>query len=289
MTGSVPGGAPGYAPSGTLSFAVEFARQWRRRRTRAVLGFMLVLPAIILFAFEVGGDGEGGGGDRTATFASVVDVAQAGGLNFALFTLFVSSGFLLVVVAALFHGDTVASEASWGTLRYLLAIPVPRGRLLAVKLSVAYAYTLLSIGVLVGAALAMGTLRYGWEPLVALAADIPPGAGLVRVAGIAGYIALALLFVGGLAFLFSVLTNAPLGAVGGAVLIYILSSILDQIDALGIWRNLLPTHFYQAFLGMLATPIQAEAMVKGAVSAVAYGSIMAGIAFRAFVRRDITS
>ena len=44
--------------------------------------------------------------------------------------MFVSTGFLLVVVVALFFGDTVASEASWSGLRYLLAAPIPRTRLL---------------------------------------------------------------------------------------------------------------------------------------------------------------
>ena len=54
--------------------------------------------------------------------------------------MFVSVGFLLVVAVALFCGDTVASEASWASLRYLLAAPVPRSRLLRQKLIVAVAY-----------------------------------------------------------------------------------------------------------------------------------------------------
>ena len=48
-----------------------------------------------------------------------------------------SAGFLLVVAVALFCGDTVASEAGWSSLRYLLAAPVPRTRLLRQKLAVA--------------------------------------------------------------------------------------------------------------------------------------------------------
>ena len=66
-----------------------------------------------------------------------VDRATTGGLNFAAFSFFVSAGFLLVVAVALFCGDTVASEASWSSLRYLLAAPVPRARLLRQKLAVA--------------------------------------------------------------------------------------------------------------------------------------------------------
>ena len=36
------------------------------------------------------------------------------------------------------------------------------------------------------------------------------------------------------------------------MLLWILSSILDQIEALGVLRNVLPTHFSDAWLGLLA-------------------------------------
>ena len=58
-------------------------------------------------------------------------------------------------------------------------------------------------------------------------------------------------------------TDAPLGAVGGAVLLYILSSILDQITALGDLRTVLPTHYSDAWLGLLSTPLQTDDVVKG--------------------------
>src|SRR5882762_10393629 len=130
---TVDGAAAGYRPTRTLTFGTELRRQATRRRTQATLAFMLLLPIVILIAFEFGG-GTGGGGSDRGQFAALADIATAGGLNFALFTLLVSASFLLVVVVALFCGATVASEASWGSLRYLLAIPVPRSRLLGSKL-----------------------------------------------------------------------------------------------------------------------------------------------------------
>ena len=137
---STPGG--GRLPAGArCSIRTELRRQASRRRTQLALGFMVLLPLIILVAFQFdsgGDDDDNGGGGSSPAWSTL---ATAGGLNFALFTLFVSAGFLLVVVVALFCGDTVASEASWGSLRYLLAIPVPRARLLGVKLVVALAYS----------------------------------------------------------------------------------------------------------------------------------------------------
>lgn len=282
------GGAAGYRPRSTLPLPAEWRRQASRRRTQLALGFMVLLPLIVLAAFQFGGgdDDRDSGGE----FSSLVELATSSGLNFTLFTIFVSASFLLVVVVALFCGDTVASEASWGSLRYLLATPVPRARLLTAKLVVALAYSLLALVTLAGTALLIGTLRYGWGPLSStVAADIPAGQGLLRLLGIMGYLAVGLLVVAGLAFLLSVSTDAPLGAVGGAVLLVILSGILDQITALGGLRNLLPTHYNQAWLGLLSTPVQSDDMVKGCVSAIAYATLFWSLAWWRFLRKDVVS
>jgi ABC-2 type transport system permease protein len=282
--------AAGYRPGRTLSFWTEVRRQAARRRTQFALGFMVLLPLIVLGAFEWNPGGGGDDGDGGGGFSALVDVATSGGPNFALFTLFVSSGFLLIVVVALFCGDAVASEASWGSLRYLLAVPVPRARLLAVKLLVALAYSAGAMLLLTGTALLAGTIFYGWHPLQApLGGTLSPGAGVVRLLAVLGYLAVTLMVVGSLAFLLSVSTDAPLGAVGGAVLLYIVSNILDQITALGSIRNLLPTHFNEAYLGLLSSPIQTDDVVRGMVSAVVYSTVLLALAWWRFLRNDVVS
>lgn len=287
-TSTVEGAAPGYRPTRTFGFSTEFRRQATRRRTQGALGFMVLLPLIVLIAFQFGTDDDGH--SPRGAFGDLVDVATAGGLNFALFTLFVSASFLLVVVVALFCGDTVASEAGWGSLRYLLAVPVPRGRLLAVKLAVALAYSALAMLLLVGTALAAGAIRYGWHPLRSgIAADIEPGTALLRLAGIVGYLCISLLVVASLAFLLSVSTDAPLGAVGGAVLLNILSSILNQIEALGTIREFLPTHYSIAWLGLLSTPVQVDDIVRGCILSLSYATVFFALAWWRFLRKDVVS
>ena len=284
--------AVGYKASRTLPIWAEVRRQASRRRTQLALGFMVVLPLIVLAAFEFGntntrGDDDSDGG---GAFSSIADLATSGGLNFALFSLAVSAGFLLVVVVALFFGDTVASEASWGSLRYLLAVPVPRARLLGVKLLVAGLYSLLALFTLVGTALLIGTLRYGWGPLgSSVAAELSPAEGLLRLLGIVAYLAVTLLVVAGLAFLLSVLTDAALGAVGGAVMLCILSNILNEIEALGNLRKILPTFYNDAWRGLLSTPVQTDELAQGTISAVVYATIFWGLAFYRFTRKDVTS
>ena len=281
----------GYRPSRTLPIRAEIRRQASRRRTQLALGFMVLLPLIILVGVRVrrrndDSDDNGGGG----AFGSLVDLATSGGLNFALFCLAFSAGFLLVVVVALFCGDTVASEASWGSLRYLLAVPVPRARLLGVKLIVAlptrcWRCSCWPARRCSSARCATAGIRWAARS----PPSIPPGQGVLRLLGVLGYLAVTMLVVAGLAFLLSVSTDAALGAVGGAVLLWILSSILDQITALGGIRNVLPTHYSDAWLGLLSTPPQVDDLVKGAITAVCYATLFWALAFWRFTRKDITS
>src|SRR6266700_4140664 len=134
------GGAPGYSPRHTLPLRVEAIRQFRRRRSTVAFGILLALPWLLVGAFELGGPAQPDG-----NAPGLVDLATTGGLNFAAFSFFASAGFLLVVAVAMFCGDTVASEAGWASLRYLLAAPVPRARLLRQKLAVGWGYATVAV------------------------------------------------------------------------------------------------------------------------------------------------
>ena len=100
---------------------------------------------------------------------------------------------------------------------------------------------------------------------------------------------MSLLFVAALAFLLSVWTDAPLGAVGGAVLIVIVSNILDAVTALGRWRQGLPTHYSYAWTDVLAPSIAWQGMVRGALWSIGYAVVLLALAWRHFLRKDILS
>src|SRR5215469_14781318 len=240
-------GAPGYSARRTLPLRVEVIRQLRRRRTMVAFLILLVLPWVLVGAFELGGPPQ-----PTGT-PGLVDLATTGGLNFAAFSFFASAGFLLVVAVALFCGDTVASEAGWASLRYLLAAPVPRARLLRQKLIVALGFSSLAIIIVPLVALLAGTVAFGWHPLKlpGSGVQLATGTALGRLAIVLGYVLITELAVAGLAFVLSVCTDSPLGAVGGAVGVIIVSNILDAVTALGSWRLILPTHWQFAWLTAL--------------------------------------
>ncbi len=278
------GAAHGYSPGRTLPLRVEIGRQWARRRTRLTLGFLVVLPFLLVAAFQLGR------GSNRRGAPGFVDLATTGAANFTMFTLFAATGFLLVVVFALFAGDTVASEASWSSLRYLLASPVPRGRLLRQKLLVALGFSLVALVLLPGVAYLAGGLFYGWNPArTPLGTTFDTGEGLIRLGLVLAYIAVTLLFVSALAFLIGVWTDAPLGAVGGAVLLVIVSNILDAITALGDWRQVLPTHYQYAWTDLLGPTVVWDQVARGALWSLAYSLVLFAAAWWHFLRKDVVS
>lgn len=282
--GTAHGGAPGYAAGRTLPLRVEIVRQLRRRRTAVMFGLLLLLPWILVVAFELGPAGQQGG-------LRLSDLATQSGLNFAAFCLSVSANFLLVVAVALFCGDTVASEASWSSLRYLLAAPVPRDRLLRQKLIVALGFSAAAVVCLPVMALLAGTLAFGWNDVIVpgTGETIPALDVLPRFGIVIGYALVSQLVVAALAFLLSVSTDSPLGAVGGAVGLVIVSTILQAVDTLGSVREFLPTYWNTAWLDALALDMDFTGMIKGTSVSVTYAAILIAFAFRRFRRKDVVS
>ena len=268
----------------SLPLSAEIGRQLRRRRTIGIFIVLAVLPLVLLLAFWLGNDGS------DSSERGFVDLAQESGANLVIFTLFASTSFLLIVIVALFAGDTVPSEASWASLRYLLAAPVRRERLLRQKLVVAALSSVVALVFLPAWTLVVGGIAYGWGPYVGPTGTQigwPEFAG--RLVIIVGYLLVELSVVGAFAFLLGVLTDAPLAAVGGAVLLMILCAILDSITALGSIRNGLPGHYAYAWRDALAPTLNYSDMITGALWSVGYAIIAIWVAYWYFLRKDITS
>jgi ABC-2 type transport system permease protein len=277
--------AAGYRPGRTLRLRVEARRQLRRRRTMIVFGLLAALPFILMAAFAIGGTPKEGRNGPT-----LIDTATASGGNFAATCLFVSAGFVLVVPVALFCGDTIASEAGWSSLRYLLAAPVPRGRLLGVKLAVALGFSAAALVLLPAVALAAGTVAYGWGDLeLPTGGTLAAGDALPRVAVAVVYIFVSQLVTAALAFWLSTRTDAPLGAVGGAVGLTIVGNVLDAVTALGSWRDVLPAHWQFSWADALQPTMEWSGMLQGASVSVSYAVVLAALAFRGFRTKDIVS
>lgn len=265
---------------------VELQRQLRRRRTRVGLAGIAAVPVLLAVAFTLSSGAEGGGGgDDTGLFS----LATESGINFALMSTTATAPFLLLSVIALFTGDTVSSEASWGSLRYLLTRPVPRGRLLARKLAVGLLLSLVAVVLVPVSGLIAGTIAFGWGDVETPFGVLAAGPALGRLALIVGYVAWSSLWVAALAFALSTTTDSAVGAVAGAIVLVIVVQILDAISALGDLRLWLPVHEGLAWLGLLATPVQYGDLARGIWLQLPYLAVLLGFAWWWFARKDVLS
>ena len=277
--------ADGYRAGRTLPLRVELIRQLKRRRTLVMGAILAALPFVLVVAFAIGGQPDGREGRVT-----LMDTATASGANFAAVNLFVSAGFLLVIPVALFCGDTIASEASWSSLRYLLAAPVPRARLLWSKLVVALGLSLAAMVLLPVVALAVGSVAYGWGPLeIPTGGTLSAGTAAQRLVIVIAFIFVSQLVTAGLAFWLSTKTDAPLGAVGGAVGLTIVGNVLDAVTALGDWRHFLPAHWQFAWADAVQPRPEWGGMIQGAAISLTYALVLFALAFRGFARKDVVS
>src|SRR6185312_13830072 len=119
----------------------------------------------------------------------------------------------LPMAIAVVAGESVAGEASTGTLRYLLAVPVSRHRLLAVKFAsiaiwcAAGPLIVAVVGVIAGLSL------FPHGPVTLLSGtQTSLGSGIARLVLAVGYVALMMLAVATVGLFISTLTEVPIAA-----------------------------------------------------------------------------
>jgi ABC-2 type transport system permease protein len=280
-----------YSAHKTLPYRVEMYRQLKRKRTLFAYLFVMALPIIVALAVKFGTSGNSTGPTRFGSgTADLIGLATKGAANFTSTMFYFATPFLLVAVISIFNGDTVASEANWSTLRYLLASPVPRTRLLLQKLKVSLTLSAFAILILVATSWTVGQIAFGGAPLVTpLGVTMQTGMAFTRLSIVAVYLAINLFAVAGLAFYLSVATDVPLGAVGGAIGIMILSNILDAISGLGSLRNWLPTHYAFSWFDALSANIDWTSMIRGASYSLILFFILLSLSIIKFGKKDITS
>ncbi|HUW79229.1 MAG TPA: ABC transporter permease subunit [Candidatus Nanopelagicaceae bacterium] len=277
-----------YNAASTMPFRVELRRQLRRKRTLVAYLFVAGLPLLVAAAVKFG---PSNGRSRFGAGGSdLVGLATVGAANFTATMFYFATGFVLITVVAIFCGDTVASEASWSTLRYLLAAPVPRGKLLRTKMTVGLVLSLGALIILPIASYVVGGFAFGFGALQSpLGTSFSTSNGISRLIIMVIFLALYLLFTAGVAFFMSVITDAPLGAVGAAVGVVIVSNILDAISTLGTLREWLPTHYSYSWLDVFASQVDWNDMLRGASYSLIGFTIFFAAAIIKFRTKDITS
>ena len=269
----------------------EFTKAAARTRT-LVIGLLLVgLPTLIVVAINARSDRpdrDGGEG--------LFRLASQSGLLVPAAVLSATSGFLLIVIAGTLAGDSVASDASWGNLRYVLMRPVSRVRLLLAKAFVAGTLIWAATILVTLAALAAGLILFGAHPVTVPGLgglfggfDLSTGALALRVVIATGYVAFGFSALLALGTLFSTLTDTAASAIGATVGVYIVSEILDSISQLGQVRYAFPTHYFGAWETMFTKNTYSREMIVGIVVQVVYLVVVGAAAITWFNRKDIRS
>src|SRR5438309_999831 len=110
-----------------------------RRRNIALLAVLAGIP--LLIAIGVSSSGGPHNGEGPAFLGQIT----GNGLFLVFTALTVCTPVFLPLVVGVVSGDSIAGEAGTGTLRYLLTLPVTRGRLLVAKTLGTLTFTALAV------------------------------------------------------------------------------------------------------------------------------------------------
>ncbi|GAB3520022.1 ABC transporter permease [Arthrobacter monumenti] len=262
--------------------ASELSVLFRRRRTWALLLALAAIPILIAIAVRLTSGPPSGRGP------AFLDQITQNGLFVSVTALTVAIPLFLPLTVGVVAGDTIAGEASSGTLRYLLVAPVGRARLLVVKYAAAATFCLsgtLAVavtGTLIGAAL------FPVGPVTLLSGDtIDVGESLLRTFLICAYVTLSLLGLCAVGLFISTLTDVPVGAMAATVVAAVISQVLGQLPQLE-WIHpwLLSQHWF-GFADLLRQPIEWSSFGSNALLQAGYVVVFGALAYGRFTSRDI--
>ncbi|MEV0199582.1 ABC transporter permease [Nonomuraea sp. NPDC050691] len=267
----------------------ELGLTFRRPRNLVMLGVLAGVPVILGVALRLvtdGMDAEGRGGGMGGLIASVAGNSLM--LAFASLSFLVA--LLMPVVVSVVAGDAIAGEAGAGTLRYLLAAPAGRTRLLLVKYLNAVVFSFTIAAVVAVSALVTGMALFPVGPVTLLSGTtVSVADGLLRVLISVGYVGAGMAALAAVALALSTFTEVSIGAIAGTVVLVIVSQVLRAVPQLEpISPYLLPT-WLTRFDGALRDPIDLAAMRDGLLAFGAYILLFGSVAWARFTGKDITS
>ena len=102
-------------------------------------------------------------------------------------------------------------------------------------------------------------------------------------------VAVALTSAGAIGLAASTLTQHPVGAIAGILVLIIGSEICDQVPQLSSIHSYLPTHFWLSWDGLFRAPIDWSGVEHGLLSFAVYAVIFVSIAWAKFTSADVTS
>lgn len=264
---------------------VELSKLIRRPRTWVTIALLSGLPVIVGIFVKASGLAPAPG-EGPALLSEVLN----NGLLFPAAALAIILPLFLPIAVSVIGGDSIAGEASNGTLRYLLTRPVGRTRLLSAKLIAVVAFIFLAVIVVALVALAAGVVLFGIRPLSSISAtELSPFETFVRTVMAIGYIGWSMLGLGAIALFASTRTDSPLAASLATLAAFVGSQVMDLIDATRSVQAYLPTHYWLKFVDFYRDPILWRDVNEGILLQLVYVVVFLGAAWANFTKKDIAS
>jgi ABC-2 type transport system permease protein len=253
-----------------------------QKRTYLGLGAAIIVPVLFVLAVHLRHHHGGGGG---FAFSSYLDRS---GLAVPLVILLFGAVWMFPLIAALVAGDIFASEDHNGTLKTIFTRSLERWQLFAGKALAAATYAVVAILLCVTVAVVAGSLQSGFNSLQSLSGTIvsaPKALELVYVSFIIYLIPIAAIVCIGL--LLSTVTRNSAAAVVGTLMVSLLIQLIGILPGLGSLQPYLLSTQFNAWQGLLRTPIDWSPIIQAVWVCALYGIPAIVAAFMVFMRRDV--
>ena len=269
---------------GLALLGTELAVLFRRKRTIAMLLALAAVPVLVAIAVRIStADGGGPGGGP-----SFVTGIAGNGLFVGVASLVLAIPLFLPLTVGVVSGDTIAGEASQGTLRYLLVAPAGRVRLLVVKYLGAAAFCLAAPLAVVIAGTVIGAILFPIGPVTLLSGDqIPVAEGIGRLVLVGLYTGLAMLGLAAIGLFVSTLTDVPVGAMAATVVLAVTSQVLGQLPQLESIHPFLFTDSWLGLIGLLRQPPDWSVFGTNALLQGGWIVVFGALAYGRFTTRDV--
>lgn len=264
--------------------ASELGVLFRRRRTWAMLLALAAIPVLIAVAVRLSSAVPPGRGP------AFLDRISQNGLFVGVTAMVVAVPLFLPLTVGVVAGDTLAGEAGQGTLRYLLAAPAGRGRLLLVKYAGAAAFAVAAPLMVALAGAGIGAALFPVGPVTLLSGDtIGVAEALGRLALIAAYLAVSLLGLSAIGLFVSALTDVPVGAMAATVVLAVVSQVADALPQLDWLHPWLFSHRWLDFADLLRQPVGWESFGANLALQGGYAAVFGALAYARFATKDVLS
>jgi ABC-2 type transport system permease protein len=276
-------GVPRRARVSTRFLRSELKIIFGRRRNIAGLGVLAAVPVILAVSIRLSSSGQTGG-------PNFIGAITGNGLFVAFAALALELPLFLPLAVSAISGDSVAGEANLGTLRYLLAIPAGRTRLLVIKYIAIVIFALIATLIVTLVGVIAGLSLFGGGDMTLLSGTQTSMAdGMWRLLLSSLYLAAQFSALGAIGLFISTLTEQPIGATIAVLLVNVLMFILNQISQLDWLHPWLLIHWWTAFGDLVRDPIATESIQRGLVTAAIYAGVFWLAAWARLSTKDISS